>query len=170
MIALVIEGTRVLLLEIQALTSESSFSVPRRLSTGIELNRILLLIAVLEKKMNLSLGKNDIHFNIVGGLKVDDRGLDLGIVLTLISSIYNIPINKNLLAVGEIGLTGELRGVLQLDQRLKECQKQGFEKIIIPKIQSLKTDDYKMEIIEVESLKEAVSYFMKNNKGGKNEA
>lgn len=86
------------------------------------------MIAILEKKMNLSLGKNDIYLNIVGGFKVDDRGLDLGIVLTLIFSIYNIPINKNLLAVREIGLTGELRGVLQLDQRLKECQKLGFEK------------------------------------------
>ena len=141
--------------------------MPRRLATGIDLNRILLLIAVLEKKMNLSLGRNDIYFNIVGGLKVDDRGLDLGIIITLISSIYNIPINKDLLAVGEVGLTGEVRGVTQLEQRIKECQKLGFDKMIIPKTDGLNKDSYNMELIEVSSLKDAVSYFMKNNKGGK---
>ena len=169
MIVPIMEGTRVLLLEVQALTSDSSFSVPRRLATGIDLNRILLLIAVLEKKMNLSLGRNDIYFNIVGGLKVDDRGLDLGIIITLISSIYNIPINKDLLAVGEVGLTGEVRGVTQLEQRIKECQKLGFDKMIIPKTAGLNKESYNMELIEVSSLKDAVSYFMKNNKGGKDE-
>ncbi len=165
----VIEGTRTLLLEIQALTVDSSFPVPRRLSTGIELNRILLIIAVLEKKMNLSMGKKDIYFNIVGGLKIEDRGIDLGVVISLISSIYNIPINKNVLVVGEIGLTGEIRAVSGLEQRIKESEKLGFEKIIIPKTKGLKKSNIKIEIIEVSNIMEAVNIFLSNNKGGNNE-
>lgn len=165
----VLEGTRTLLLEIQALTVDSSFPVPRRLSTGIDLNRIILLIAVLEKKMNLSMGKKDIYFNVVGGLKIDDRGLDLGVVISLISSLYNIPINKNTLVVGEIGLTGEIRTVSSLDQRIRESEKLGFEKIIIPKTKGLKKDYKEIEVIEVSNLKEAVNIFLSNNIGGRNE-
>lgn len=165
----VIEGTRTLLLEIQSLTVDSSFPVPRRLSTGIDLNRIILLIAVLEKNMKLSMGKKDIYFNIVGGLKIEDRGLDLGVVIALISSLYNIPINKNVLVVGEIGLTGEIRTVSGLEQRIKESEKLGFEKIIIPKTKGLKKDNKNIEIIEVSNIKEAVNIFLGYNKGGNNE-
>ncbi len=165
----VIEGTRTLLLEIQSLTVESSFPVPRRLSTGIDLNRILLLIAVLEKKMKLSMGKKDIYFNIVGGLKIEDRGLDLGVVIALISSLYNIPINKNVLVVGEIGLTGEIRTVSGLEQRIKESEKLGFEKIIVPKTKGLKKLNKDIEVIEVNNIMEAVNIFLNKNKGVNNE-
>ncbi|KAF0090968.1 MAG: DNA repair protein RadA [Fusobacteria bacterium] len=165
----VIEGTRTLLLEIQSLTVDSSFPVPRRLSTGIDLNRIILLIAVLEKNMKLSMGKKDIYFNIVGGLKIEDRGLDLGVVIALISSLYNIPINKNVLVVGEIGLTGEIRTVSGLEQRIKESEKLGFEKIIVPKTKGLKKANKNIEIIEVSNIKEAVNIFLSYNKGGNNE-
>jgi len=165
----VIEGTRTLLLEIQALTVDSSFPVPRRLSTGIDLNRIILLIAVLEKKMKISMGKKDIYFNIVGGLKIDDRGIDMGVVIALISSLYNIPINKNVLVIGEIGLTGEIRAVASLEQRIKESEKLGFQKIIVPKTKGLKKINRNIEIIEVSNIMEAVNIFLSNNKGGNDE-
>lgn len=165
----IIEGTRTLLIEVQALTIDSAFAVPRRLATGIDINRILLLTAVLEKNMKLSMGKKDIYFNIVGGLKVDDRGMDLGVVLALVSSLYNIPINKNLLVVGEIGLTGEIRTPGHLEQRIKESEKLGFQRMIIPKTQGLVKKGRTIELIEVGSLKEAVTVFLKNNKGGNDE-
>lgn len=165
----IIEGSRVLLLEVQALTTDSAFPVPRRLSTGVDLNRILLLIAVLEKHMKLTMGKKDIYFNIVGGLKVDDRGLDLGVVLALISSLYNIPINKDMLVVGEIGLTGEIRTVSGLEQRIKESEKLGFGKMIVPRTKGLKKDQWKIQLLEVGSLKEAVAVFLKKDKEVKDE-
>lgn len=165
----IIEGTRTLLLEVQALSTDSSFPVPRRLSTGIDLNRILLLIAVLEKNMKLSLGKKDVYFNIVGGLKVDDRGLDLGVVLALISTLYNIPINKDMLVVGEIGLTGEIRTVTGLEQRIRESEKLGFGKMIIPRTKGLKKQNWNIELLEVGSLKEAVALFLKKEKGAAHE-
>jgi DNA repair protein RadA/Sms len=105
----------------------------------------------------------------VGGLKIDDRGLDLGVVIALISSLYNIPINKNVLVVGEIGLTGEIRTVSGLEQRIKESEKLGFEKIIIPKTKGLKRDNKNIEIIEVSNIKEAVNIFLSYNKGGNDE-
>ena len=151
------------------MTTDSAFPVPRRLSTGVDLNRILLLIAVLEKHMKLTMGKKDIYFNIVGGLKVDDRGLDLGVVLALISSLYNIPINKDMLVVGEIGLTGEIRTVSGLEQRIKESEKLGFGKMIIPRTKGLKKDQWKIQLLEVGSLKEAVAVFLKKDKEVKDE-
>lgn len=164
-----IEGTRTMLLEIQSLTVDSSFPVPRRLSTGIDLNRIILLIAVLEKTMSISMGKKDIYFNIVGGLKIEDRGLDLGVVIALVSSMYNIPINKNVIVVGEIGLTGEIRAVSALEQRIRESEKLGFEKIIVPRTEGLKKEGRNIEIIEVRNVREAVNIFLSNNKGGNDE-
>lgn len=165
----ILEGTRTLLVEVQALTTETNFPVPRRLSTGIDLNRILLLTAVLEKHMKLFMGKKDIYFNIVGGLKVEDRGLDLGVILALVSSLHNIPINKNLLVVGEVGLTGEIRTVNQLEQRIRESQKLGFKRMIIPKTKGINQAQWSIELIEVSTLKEAAALFLKNNKGGNNE-
>ncbi|WP_342668641.1 DNA repair protein RadA [endosymbiont 'TC1' of Trimyema compressum] len=160
----ILEGTRALLVELQALTTETSFAVPRRLATGLDTNRVLLLTAVLEKKIRFAMGKNDIYFNVVGGLKVDDRGLDLGICIALISSLYNVPIHKDTLLVGEVGLTGEVRGVYQLEKRIQEGEKLGFEKIIVPKNNKIKKNTYGIDVIPVETIQEAVSLFFKREK------
>ena len=157
----ILEGTRALLVELQALTTETSFAVPRRLATGLDTNRVLLLTAFLEKKIRFAMGKNDIYFNVVGGLKVDDRGMDLGICIALISSLYNVPIHKDTLLVGEVRLTGEVRGVYQLEKRIQKGAKLGFKKIIVSKNNKIKKNTYGIEVIPVETIQEAVSLFFK---------
>ena len=163
----VLEGSRVLLVELQTLATDTNFPVPRRLSAGLDLNRTLLLTAVLEKQMKIFLGKKDIYYNIVGGLRVDDRAMDLGILLALLSSLYDIPVNKNLLVLGEVGLTGEIRAVSQLENRIRECEKLGFRQMIIPRTKDLQKGNWKMELLEAGNLREAAEIFMKRNKGGR---
>ena len=110
------------------------------------------------------MGKNDIYFNVVGGLKVDDRGLDLEIYIALISSLYNVPIHNDTLLVGEVGLTGEVRGVYQLEKRIQEGEKLDFKKIIVPKNNKIKKNIYGIDIIPVEIIQEAVNIFFKREK------
>lgn len=128
-----IEGTRPLLIEIQALISPTSFNMPRRTTVGIDYNRVNLLLAVLEKKAGMQLGGCDAYVNLAGGMKLGEPAIDLGIVCAVISSYRNLPIHPGTIIFGEVGLTGEVRGVSFVEQRLQEAIKMGFNKCILPK-------------------------------------
>ena len=118
-----LEGTRPLLVELQALTTLSVFGMPRRNSIGVDYNRLTLLMAVLEKKAGMQLGNQDVYLNVVGGIKVNEPALDLAIVLAVASSFKNISIKEDVVAIGEVGLTGEVRSVNMIDKRIKEAEK-----------------------------------------------
>ncbi|MFC1493875.1 DNA repair protein RadA [Thermodesulfobacteriota bacterium] len=128
-----IEGSRPLLLEIQALVGQSPLGMPRRTSIGVDHNRISLLVAVLAKRLGIELGDQDIFVNVAGGLKVDEPAADLGIVTAMISSFLNKPVEPDIVIFGEIGLAGEIRGVSQPEARIKESIKMGFTKCILSK-------------------------------------
>ena len=149
-----IEGTRPILLEVQALVSYTNFSTPRRMSIGFDLNRLLLISAVLEKKLDIPLNNYDVYVNIVGGLKVSDPALDLGVAVSIASSYYDVPIHSKTLVIGELGLTGEIRSVQGIDKRIKEAEKLGYEQIIIPYYNLTEELSKNSKIIGVETLKE----------------
>jgi len=128
-----IEGTRPLLLEIQALVGSSPLGMPRRTSIGVDHNRISLLVAVLGKRMGIEMGDQDIFVNVAGGMRVDEPAADLGIVSAMISSFLDRPVDKNLIVFGEVGLAGEIRGVNQPELRIKEAKKLGFSRCLLPK-------------------------------------
>lgn len=152
-----IEGTRPILVELQALTATSVFGMPRRTANGIDYNRLTLLIAVLEKRTGLPLGNQDVYLNIVGGIKINEPALDLGIILAVSSSFKNTPIPNDVIAIGEVGLTGEVRSVNQIEKRIKEAEKLGFKKCIIPESnKKLLKDTYKLDIIGVQNISEAM--------------
>ncbi|AZO96575.1 DNA repair protein RadA [Halocella sp. SP3-1] len=131
-IAPVIEGSRPLLIEVQSLVSSSTFSAPQRLTTGVDYKRVSILLAVLEKKAGFNFQTKDVHINITGGFKVDEPALDLGIISAIISSYQDQVIPDGLAVIGEVGLAGEVRAVSQIEQRIKEAKKLGFNRIIIP--------------------------------------
>jgi DNA repair protein RadA/Sms len=152
------EGNRSLLLEVQALVGNSPYTNPRRVANGWDYNRLLQVLAVLEKKMGLFLSKYDVYINIAGGMDFDDPSGDLGISLALTTSLLDRSIDPGLLCIGEIGLTGEVRPVVSLAQRLKEAAKLGFRKAIVPKGNlplDVRLDN--IEIVGVELLSEALS-------------
>jgi DNA repair protein RadA/Sms len=132
-IAVTMEGTRPLLVEIQALASYTSFGNPRRTVNGLDYNRLLLVIAVLSRRVGVSLAEQDIFANVVGGLQVEEPAVDLSAALALVSSVRDHPVPADLAAIGEIGLSGELRSVGQLEVRLNEAARLGFSRIIIPR-------------------------------------
>lgn len=151
------EGTRPVLVELQALTSQTVFGYPKRTANGIDYNRLSLLIAVLEKKAGLMLGSQDVYLNVVGGLKINEPSIDLGIMLVTASSFKNIAIPKDMIIMGEVGLTGEVRRINLIEKRLKEAEKLGFKSCIIP--ESNKKDlkeKYKLDIIGVRNINEAM--------------
>jgi len=129
-----LEGTRPLLVEIQALTSATSFGIPRRTANGIDFNRLLLITAVLTKRAGLALGSQDIMVNVVGGLRVNEPAADLGIALAIASSLRGAAIDPNLVTIGELGLSGELRAVPHMERRLSEAAKLGFKSCLLPKL------------------------------------
>ena len=127
-----VEGTRSLLIELQSLVTPSVFGLPRRTANGMDYNRLTLLIAVLEKKAGLMLGNQDVYLNVVGGIKINEPALDLGVIMAVASSLKNKAIDNTCVAIGEVGLTGEIRAVNLIEKRLKEAEKLGFKKCIIP--------------------------------------
>ena len=152
-----VEGTRPLLVELQALTSQTIFGFPRRTANGIDYNRLALLIAVLEKKAGLNLGNQDVYLNVVNGIKINEPATDLGIILASASSYKNIPIPNKLVAIGEVGLTGEVRNVNLIEKRLKEAEKLGFKTCIIPESnKKYLKDKFDLEIIGVKNINEAM--------------
>ncbi len=153
-----LEGTRSMLLELQALVAATNFGYPRRTSTGVDNNRVALILAVLEKVVGMQIQNQDVFVNIVGGLKTNDPSMDLGIALAVASSFKNIPVDANVVVTGEIGLTGEVRTVSFIEKRIIECEKLGFKKMIIPSgnyIDEFKKE-YKIEIVAVRNLKQAI--------------
>ena len=152
------EGTRSILVEIQALTSQSVFGIPKRTANGIDYNRLYLLVAVLEKKAGMMLGGQDIYLNVVGGLKINEPSIDLGILAATASSFKNIAISKDTVIMGEVGLTGEVRRINLIEKRIKEAEKLGFKKCIIPESnkKGLK-EKYKLDIIGVKDINEAMN-------------
>ena len=150
-----VEGTRPILVEIQALTSQTVFGLPKRTANGFDYNRLAVLIAVLEKKAGLSLGNQDVYLNVAGGMKITEPAADLGIIATVASSYKNIPISQTTVVMGEVGLTGEVRRINLIEKRLKEAEKLGFKTCIIPENnkKGLK-DEYKLDIIGVKNIGE----------------
>jgi DNA repair protein RadA/Sms len=164
-IAVTMEGTRPLLVEIQALTNPSAFGNARRTSNGVDYNRLLLLSAVLSKRVGLRLFEQDIFVNVIGGLKIDEPASDLATAIAIASSYYDAPVPADMAFIGEIGLSGELRTVTQLAMRLNEAAKIGFRKVVIPKMRR-KVDDIppELELIEVRNIAEALSRIMPKDK------
>ena len=127
-----IEGTRPMVAEIQALVTPSVFPAPRRTSNGIDYNRTCLILAVLEKRLGLKFSANDVYLNVIGGMQLDEPATDLAVALAMISSITDTVIPDTLIAIGEIGLSGECRGISNLEQRVKEAARLGFTEALIP--------------------------------------
>lgn len=155
----VMEGIRPVLAEVQALVTSSSFAVPRRTSNGVDYQRSMLLLAVLEKRGGLNIGGCDAYINVIGGLNLGEPAADLATVLALASSFRNIPIPSDLAAIGEVGLTGELRTVNSLGQRLSEVQRLGFTKCMVPS-NNHRTQEYNipgLQLIPVKNVREALA-------------
>lgn len=159
-VACVIEGSRPIMAEVQALVSKTSFGTPRRMSTGFDFNRTALLIAVLEKRAGYFFGNLDTYINIVGGLRLDEPAVDLPISLALISSLLDKPIDDGVIAFGEIGLAGEIRAIVNAEARVKEAQRLGFKKCLIPRasMKNLHRELYEIELIGLSSISEAFQY------------
>lgn len=151
------EGTRPILLEIQALVCQTSFGIPRRQATGTDYNRVNLLMAVLEKKVGLHLSDCDAYVNVAGGMKITEPGADLGIIMAIVSSFKNIPIDEGTLVFGEVGLSGEVRSVSNAEQRVMEAEKLGFTRVVLP-ASSLRSFSAKpkIELIGVGSVDDAL--------------
>ena len=157
----VMEGTRPLLLEVQALVTVSNYGLPQRSSTGIDAKRLSMLLAVLEKRVGLKLGTSDVFVNAVGGVRIDETSADLGIAMAIVSSFRNQLITANAVLIGEVGLTGEIRPVANIERRIAEAEKLGFKGVVVPaaNYQSLKKKAA-MKIKPVERLSEAVEIFI----------
>ena len=154
-----LEGTRPILIEIQALVTKTNFGLPRRTSVGIDYNRVNLLMAVLEKRAGLALGNCDAYVNLAGGMKLGEPAIDLGIVVAIISSYKNRTVDPDTLIFGEVGLSGEVRGVSQAQQRVKEAEKMGFTTCIMPKanLEGLQ-GEFQIRLIGVGNLKDVMGY------------
>ena len=160
-----VEGTRPMLLELQALVSPTSFGIPKRTATGVDYNRVSLLMAVLEKRVGMQIQNQDVYINVVGGIKINEPSIDLGIVMSIASSFRNIPIDGNVAITGEVGLTGEIRAVSFIEKRIAECKKLGFTKIIIPKSNYEAVKDIKViDICPVDSVRQAINIVLGGNR------
>jgi DNA repair protein RadA/Sms len=156
-IVVTMEGTRPLVVEIQGLTSATSFGHPRRTANGVDYNRLLLTIAVLTRRVGLKLADQDVFVNVVGGLRVQEPAADLAVAAAVASSMRDLALPANLALIGEIGLSGELRTVPQLDARLKEAAKLGFKRVLVPKrVRTMEKTPAGLEIIPARSVREAL--------------
>ena len=156
-VACSMEGTRPILLEVQALVCHSNFGIPRRTAAGTDFNRVNLLMAVLEKRLGLKLGDCDAYVNITGGIKIQEPAIDLGIVLAILSSFRNKALNPKMVAFGEVGLSGEVRAVSMAKQRVAEAEKLGFEECVVPyvSLEECKKGS-KIRVIGVSSVQDAM--------------
>ena len=158
-VACSMEGTRPILLEVQALVCHSNFGIPRRTAAGTDFNRVNLLMAVLEKRLGLKLGDCDAYVNIAGGIKMNEPAIDLGIVLALISSYKDKPIDEKTICFGEVGLSGEVRAVNMAEQRVQEAKKLGFEVCILPEVCRKSMTEVKgIRLVGVSNLLDAMNY------------
>ena len=161
-VACSMEGTRPILVEIQALVCQSNFGIPRRTAVGTDFNRVNLLMAVLEKKAGVHLASSDAYVNIAGGMKMTEPAIDLGICLAIISSAKDIVIPDSVMVFGEIGLSGEVRAVSMAGQRVQEAKKLGFETVILPEVNRAATESIKgIRLVYVAGIRDAISYIMR---------
>ncbi len=160
-VAASIEGTRPILVEVQALVSSSNYGVPQRNTTGVDYRRLSLLLAVLEKRMGLHLGGFDVFVNIAGGVKIDEPAIDLGIATSITSSLRDVPVDSSSVAVGEIGLGGEIRTIGQIEKRVQEAAKLGFKRIIVPQnnLKGIKGNG-EIEVIGVDRIEKALEVLL----------
>ncbi len=158
-VACSMEGTRPILLEVQALVCHSNFGIPRRTAAGTDFNRVNLLMAVLEKRVGLQMGVCDAYVNIAGGIKMNEPAIDLGIVLALVSSYKNRPIDEKTICFGEVGLSGEVRAVNMAEQRVLEAKKLGFSTCILPEVSKAAMKEIEgIRLIGVKNVKDAITY------------
>ncbi len=152
-----IEGSRPILVEVQALVTPTNYGMPQRTSTGFDYRRLALLLAVLEKRVGMNLGQQDVFVNVAGGIRIDEPAVDLGIAASIASSLRDIPVDSSSVAVGEIGLGGEIRTIGQIEKRVHEAAKLGFKRIIVPQ-HNLKTfkPNGEIEIIGVDRIEKAI--------------
>ncbi len=157
-----LEGTRPILIEVQALVTSTNYGIPQRTSMGFDYKKLNIIIAVLEKKLGLFLNKSDIFLNIAGGVKIDEPAIDLAIGMSIYSSFKDIPIDSETVMLGEIGLSGEIRTISYIDKRITESTKLGFKKIIIPKgnLKNIYKKKFKAEIVGVEKINNAIEILM----------
>lgn len=159
-ITAVLEGSRVFLVEIQALVTKTRFGYPQRRASGFDLNRLQLLVAVLSKRANLPLAYYDIHLNVVGGLRVNEPAADLAVALAIASALKNTPVEHHFVAIGEVGLQGEIRSVTELDRRLDETGRLGFTQALVPPNDAT-AKSKKIERIGADSVSEAITIALK---------
>jgi len=156
-IAITVEGTRPLLVEVQALASTTAFGNPRRTGNGVDYNRLLLIIAVLTKRVGVQMADQDVFVNVIGGLQIDEPASDLAVAAALVSSYRNRPVAADITLIGEVGLSGELRAVGHIETRLKEAAKMGFKRTILPASAQLKQlKNPPLQLLQVRSLDEAL--------------
>lgn len=158
-----LEGNSTILLEVQALASTSYYNNPRRVATGVDLNRLNMILAVLEKRCGVNLGSKDIYVSLIGGIKVDEPAIDLGIAMAILSNIKNFVLDESVAYIGEIGLTGQIRSVSNIEKRVYELSKMGFKKVVINKKQADKLNEEdelssKIKIEGISSLEEACKF------------
>jgi DNA repair protein RadA/Sms len=159
-IAATIEGMRPLLIEVQALVTQSVYGTPQRTVSGFDLRRLQLLLAVLEKRGGFHFGVKDVFLNIAGGLKVEDPSIDLAVLCALLSSYEDVPLTHRICFAGEVGLSGEIRAVNRIDQRIAEAEKLGFEKIIVSKYsqKGLAKQKFNIEVVTMGRVEEVYQY------------
>lgn len=163
-VAVTMEGTRPLLVEVQGLTTPTSFGNPRRTANGVDLNRLMLVIAVLTRRLGLRLNDQDVFTNVVGGLRIDEPAADLAVAAAIASSIRDLPVRADTVLIGEVGLSGELRMVGQMQARLREAAKLGFRRAVVPRrLRGTEAWPAGLEVIEVRSLREALSAALLKN-------
>ncbi len=156
-IAVTMEGTRPILVEIQALASTTSFGLPRRTANGVDINRLLLLVAVLSKRVGIRLGDQDVFVNVVGGLRITEPAADLAVALAIASSVRDVPVAADMAIIGEVGLSGELRSVSQTERRLIEAARLGFRRCLMPKTGSrVRNVPAGLEVLQSRTVDEAL--------------
>ena len=158
-VACTIEGTRPILAEIQALVCRTNFGMPRRTAAGTDYNRVNLLMAVLEKRLGFHMGEFDAYVNVAGGIKINEPALDLGIVMAIISSYRDLPIDEKTIVFGEVGLSGEVRAVNMAERRVAEAVKLGFTRCIMPAVSRKGLTDRKgIDVIGVKNIQDLLKY------------
>ncbi|MDA0986545.1 MAG: DNA repair protein RadA [Bacteroidetes bacterium] len=156
-----LEGTRPILVEVQALVTPTNYGMPQRTVTGFDLRRLQMLLAVLEKRLGYKVGTHDCFINIAGGIKIDEPAADLGIICAIVSSLTDKPISQDSVIIGEVGLGGEIRTIPQMERRIQEAEKLGFKKIILPEKNGKVFKSKKIQIIEARNLKNIIDFLFK---------
>ncbi|MGN0017821.1 MAG: DNA repair protein RadA [Candidatus Gastranaerophilaceae bacterium] len=156
------EGTRPLLVEIQALVGTTPYPSPRRITNGVDTSRVLQILAVLEKRVGLNLSKQDVYVNVIGGIEISEPAADLGIAVAIATCLNDVTVDMKTALIGEIGLSGEIRPVNNLEKRINEAQKLGFERVIVPSLNNL-SEKFDIEVIEVERILDAITRVISSN-------